>query len=75
MAGKVKNNENNKSAANDNNLDGGDKYQIDEVTMTISRLIGRKMAREYWDKISFANDNKSSSFDNINDHNQSMDEI
>ena len=40
MAGKVKNTENNKSAANDNNLDGGDKYQIDEVTMTISRLIG-----------------------------------
>ncbi|MCX2564661.1 hypothetical protein [Acetobacter thailandicus] len=69
MAGKVKNNENNKSAANDNNLDGGDKYQIDEVAMTISRLIGRKMAREYWDKISFANDNKSSSFDNINDRN------
>ncbi|MBS0981388.1 hypothetical protein [Acetobacter thailandicus] len=75
MAGKVKNNENNKSAANDNNLDGGDKYQIDEVAMTISRLIGRKMAREYWDKISFANDNKSSSFYNINDHNQSKDEI
>lgn len=53
------------SASNDNFEAKDAETQMVEAVKTISCLIGRRLARDYWNNFSVANDNKISSNNKI----------
>ncbi len=70
----MNNNEINYSASNDNFSVNDTETRLVEVVKTISCLIGRRLAREYWNNISVANDNKISSDNKIHTSHKSKEE-